>query len=85
MESQEDERKGRRGTYRAGEVEEVSSPLHKRVPEQVLYLLSSFYASNTLGQTVFPLFFFLLHSPTLGDFTGSRHLEVAFMHLRKEH
>lgn len=42
--SLEEKRKSskRRGTlsYRAGEVEEESSPLHKRVPEQVLYLFS---------------------------------------------
>lgn len=58
---QEEERKGcrRRGTvsYRAGEVEEESSPPHKWVPERVLYLLSSCYASNNLGQTGFCLGF----------------------------
>lgn len=56
-------RKGRRGTlsYRAGEVEEESSPLHKRV--QSLYLLSSFYVSNNLGQTFFPPFFFSFNTP----------------------
>lgn len=80
LESQEEERKGRRG---AMEVEKKRPPLHRHVPEQVLYLLSSFYVSNNLGQTGFCPFFF--YTPSLGDFTGSHLLEVAFMHLRKEH